>query len=207
MAAQGERVPGVVDMCSLVGEPMAQDEDAEQEMLVVEEQEQSPPQMDPEPEMGAAAAYDTSPPPLHQNPPILAESAQLSTFDMAQLMAMLAGMRGETRQMNEKMDGNAQQIKKKNMEEMRGEMRQMGHGLQAGIMAIVCRKTRTASGKMAAPRAGTSELRGSATAVRPVVEAGEDRVIWETCRARSEKREGNSEGDTRGKINWGDGDV
>ena len=59
MAAQGERVSGVLDMCSLVGESMAQDEETEQEMLVVEEQEQSPPQMDPEPEMGAAAVYDT----------------------------------------------------------------------------------------------------------------------------------------------------
>ena len=50
-------------------ESMVQDEEAEQEMLVVEEQEQSPPQMDSEPEMGAGAANDTSPPPLHQNRP------------------------------------------------------------------------------------------------------------------------------------------
>ena len=35
---------------------------------------------------------------------------------------------------------------------------------------------------MVTPRAGTSELKGSATAVRPVVAAGEDRVIRETCR-------------------------
>ena len=42
---------------------MVQDGEPEQEMLVVEEQEQFPPQMDLEPEMGAAAAYDTSPPP------------------------------------------------------------------------------------------------------------------------------------------------
>ena len=65
MAAQGERVPGAVDMDGSNLESMAQDGEAEQEMLVVEEQEQSPPQMDPEPEMGAAAAHDTSPPPLH----------------------------------------------------------------------------------------------------------------------------------------------
>ena len=56
------------------------------------------------------------------------------------------------------------------MEEMRGEMRQMGQCLQAGIMG--------------APRAGTNELRGSATAVRPTVEAGEEKVIQETCWAR-----------------------
>ena len=104
MASQGERVLGVVDMCDNNLESMAQDGDPEQEMLVVEEQEL--PEMDPEPEMGAAAAavYDTSPPPLRQNPPILAESAQLSAPDIAQLFAMLAGM-------NAKMDTNAQEIK------------------------------------------------------------------------------------------------
>ena len=46
---------------------------------------------------------------------------------------------------------------------MRGEMQQMGRGLQAGIMAT--------------PRAATNELKGSAP-------AGEDRVIRETCWAR-----------------------
>ena len=75
MASQGERVPGVVGRDEGWLESMAQDGDAEQEMLVVEEQEL--PQMDPEPEMGAAAAavHDTSPSLLHQNPPMLAESA------------------------------------------------------------------------------------------------------------------------------------
>ena len=63
------------------------------------------------------------------------------------------------------------------MEEMRGEMQQIGRGLQAGIMALACDETRTAGEKMATPRAGTNELGGSATAVRPAVEAGEDRVI------------------------------
>ena len=64
MAAQGERVSEAIGMSSLL-DPMAQDEEVEQEMLVVEGHEQSPPQMDPEPEMGAAAAYDTSPPLPH----------------------------------------------------------------------------------------------------------------------------------------------
>ena len=155
-------------MCGSYLESMVQNI-PEQEMLVVEEQEL--PQTDPEPEMGAAAAavYDTSPPPLHQNPPILAESAQLSAPDIAQLFAMLAEMRGETWQMkeeiNNKMDTNTNK-----MEKMRGEMWQMGQCLQAG--------------KMATPRAGTSELGGSATAVRPAVEAGEDGLIRETCWAR-----------------------
>ena len=100
MASQGERVPGVVDMCSLVDEPMVQDKIPVQDIPV---QEQSLPQMNPKPEMGAAAAAvcDTSPPPLHQNPPILAEAAQLSAPDIAQLIAMLAGMRGEMREMKE----------------------------------------------------------------------------------------------------------
>ena len=71
-------------------------------------QEQIPPQMDSEPEMGAVAAgaavYDTSPPLLHQNPPpIPAETANPGAFDMAQLIAMLAEMRGETREMKQEM--------------------------------------------------------------------------------------------------------
>ena len=68
---------------------------------------------------------------------------------------------------------------------MRGEMQNMGQGLQAGIEAILCDETRTAGEIMATPRAGTNELGGSATAVRPAREAGEDRVIRETCWARS----------------------
>ena len=117
-------------------DPMAQDEEAEQEMLVVEEQEQFPPQMDPEPEMGAAAAYDTSLTPLHQNPPILAESAQPSTFDMSRLLAMLAGMEDRMENsmgkkmegMNAKMDGMTQA--------MREEMQCMGAGLQNGLEGV-----------------------------------------------------------------------
>ena len=45
-------------------------------------------------------------------------------------------------------------------------------------------ETRTAGEIMATPRAGTNELGGSATAVRPAREAGEDRVIRETCWTR-----------------------
>ena len=56
------------------------------------------------------------------------------------------------------------------MKKMRGEMQQVGRCLQAGIMAT--------------PRAGANELKGSATAVRPAMEAGEDKVIRETCWAR-----------------------
>ena len=62
MAAQGERVSGAIVMCSVVGEPMVQD-NPEQDIGM---QEQSPPQINSEPEMGVAAAeaavYDTSPP-------------------------------------------------------------------------------------------------------------------------------------------------
>ena len=85
MASQGEREPGVVEMDVGLVESMAQDGDPEQEMLVVQDEL---PQLNPEPEMGAAAAaaYDTSPPPLHQNPPILLEQ---SAVDMI-LQAMNA---------------------------------------------------------------------------------------------------------------------
>ena len=138
-------------------ESMVQDGDAEQEMLVVEEQEL--PQTNPEPEMGAvaAAAYDTSPPPLRQNPPILLEQ---SAVDM-----ILQAMNANAKEMKEETKGMREE-----MQEMRGEMRQVGQCLQAG--------------KMATPRAATNELGGSATAVRPAVAAGEDRVIRETCWAR-----------------------
>ena len=58
MASQGEREPGVVGMCCSNLEFMAQDESPEQDIPV---QEQSLPQTNPEPEMGAATAavYDT----------------------------------------------------------------------------------------------------------------------------------------------------
>ena len=67
MAAQGERELGDIVMGEGLLDPMAQEEEVEQEMLVVEGEQFIPPQMDPEPEMGAAAAgaavHDTSPPP------------------------------------------------------------------------------------------------------------------------------------------------
>ena len=122
-------------MSSLLDESMVQDEEAEQEMLVVEEQEQSLPQMDPEPEMGTAAAYDTSPPLLHQNPPILAESAQPNTIDIGRLLATLAGMEDNMnermQQMNNKMDGNTREMEGMT-QTMREEMQCMGAGLQEG---------------------------------------------------------------------------
>ena len=67
------------------------------EQDIAMEEQLIPPQMDPEPEMGAAAAeaavYDTSPPLPHKNhSPIPAESAQPVMVDMAQLVAILAGM-------------------------------------------------------------------------------------------------------------------
>ena len=68
------------------------------------------------------------------------------------------------------MNANMQAFKS-NMRALRGETRRMGQCLQAGIMA--------------APRAGTNELGRSATAVRPAVEAGEDKIIRETCWASS----------------------
>ena len=103
MASQGERVPGVVGMDESNLESMAQDGDAEQEMLVVEEQEL--PQTDPEPEMGAAAAavYDTSPPLLRNPPPIPAETAHPSVLDM--ILQAMNEMKTNAQEMNNKMDG------------------------------------------------------------------------------------------------------
>ena len=73
MAAQGERELGDIVMGEGLLDPMAQEEEIEQEMLVVEEEQFFPPQMDLEPEMGAAAAgaavHDTSPPPLPKPSP------------------------------------------------------------------------------------------------------------------------------------------
>ena len=127
MASQVERVLGVVDMCNSVFDSMVQDKSPEQDTPV---QEQFFPQTDLEPEMGAAAAAvcDTSPPPLHQTPPILAESAQLSTPDIAQLCAMLAGI-------NAKMDGNAQQMENK-MEGLNKEMNGMNNKMEANTNGI-----------------------------------------------------------------------
>ena len=124
--------------------------------------------MDPKPEMGAAAAEaavsDTSPPLPHQNPPpIPAETAHPSAPDMAQLFAMLAGI-------NNKMDDM-----EANTQTLRGEMQRIGRGLQAGtaiILAMARSEARTTGEKMVPPRAGTNELGGSATAVRPAVKAG-----------------------------------
>ena len=75
--------------------------------------------------------------------------------------------------------------------------------LQAGIRAFACDKTRTSGGKMAPPRAGANELKGSATAVRPAVEAGEEKLIRETCRTRLVRVTVTQ----REKVNGGDGDV
>ena len=123
MAAQDEREPGGLVMCSVLG-PMVQDIP---EQDIAKEEQFFPPQMDPEPEMGAAAAgaavYDTSPPLPHQNPPpIPAETVRLSAPDMAQLVAILAGMESKMGSMNEKMEANTNGTKgiKEEMKEMRG---------------------------------------------------------------------------------------
>ena len=178
-------------MCLNV-ESMVQDKSPEQEMLVV--QEQFPLQPNPEPEMGTAAAAvdDTSPSLLRNPPPIPAETAHPSALDMAQLFAMLAEIKKNVRDFMERMDAHTKAFRS-NMQ-----------SLQAGIRAFACDERRTAGGKMATPRAGANELSGSATAVRPAMEAGEDRSIRETCWARVVTEEVTV---TEGKINWGDGDV
>ena len=72
MAAQGERELGDIVMGEGLLDPMAQEEEVEQEMLAVEGEQFIPPQMDLEPEMGAAAAAvceaPPSPPPSQSLP-------------------------------------------------------------------------------------------------------------------------------------------
>ena len=89
---------------------------------------------------------------------------------MAQLFAMLAGIDNKMDEMNKKMDAHTQAFIS-DARALRGERRQLGQCLQAGIMAP--------------PRAGMNELGGSATAVRPATEAGGHKIIWGTCWARS----------------------
>ena len=75
-----------------------------------------------------------------------------------------------TEQFVQRMMHQMDEMSKSMTQTMRGEM---GQCLQAGITAT--------------PRAGTNELKGSATAVRPALEAGEEKVIRGTCWARREK--------------------
>ena len=86
--------------------------------------------------------------------------------------------------MNNKMNANMTNEMKK----IRGEMQQIGRGLQAGtagIKAMARDETRTTVCKMAAPRGDTIEpARGSVDCVGPAVEAGEDQIIRETCWGR-----------------------
>ena len=78
------------------------------------------------------------------------------------------------------MEAKIKEEMKDEMKKMRGEMQQIGRGLQAGtarIVAVARGEARTMAGKMAPTRAATNELKGSAP-------AGEDRVSRETCWAR-----------------------
>ena len=146
MAAQGERELGDIVMGEGLLDPMAQEEEIEQEMLVVEGEQLIPPQMDPEPEMGAVAAEatvdDTSPSPPHQNPPpIPAETVQQSEFDMF-LQAinrmnekMGANMREEIKNNTSQMKEEARGMREE-MKEMRGEMQNMGVGLQDKLTEV-----------------------------------------------------------------------
>ena len=69
---------------------------------------------------------------------------------------MLAAMGASIREGMEANTSRMENGMKDEMEKMRGEMQQMGHGLQAGIMAFAT-EVRTTAGKMATPRAVTNE--------------------------------------------------
>ena len=164
MAAQGERELGDIVMGEGLLGPMVQD--ISEQDIVTGEQE-LPPQMDPKTNM--AAACDTSHPLPHKNPPpIPAETVHPGAFDMAQLVAILAGME---HRMEEKMDGNTKKMEEKidgntdKMEKMRGEMQNMGAGLQDGLEQL---------------KIGNGELR-RATCWGRLVEVTEEVTVTETC--------------------------
>ena len=161
MAAQGERELGDIDIGEGLLDPVAQD--IPEQDIVMGELE-LPPQMDPEPQMGAAAAeaavYDTSPSLLRNPPPIPAETARPSALDIIvqalnrmenNMNKKMQGLNNEINGMNEmkeEIKNNTNEMREE-MKEMRGEMRQVGQCLQAG--------------KRAMPSAATNELNGECT--------------------------------------------
>jgi len=132
-------------------------------------------------------------------------SVLLSPLVITQMVEMITqAMRGEMQQMGSKIDGVNKQMEtstnemktnacrmnnnmEANTQSLRGEMQRMGLDLQVGQGALKEELKCLQAGIMAMPRAGGNELRGSATAVTPAMEAGEDKVIRETCWARSVK--------------------
>ena len=80
---------------------MVQDKSPEQDTPEqdINVQEQFLPQTDPGPKWVRQRPRRMTPPPLRQNPPILAESAQPSAPDRAQLCAMQAGVTATMQQM------------------------------------------------------------------------------------------------------------
>ena len=182
MAAQGERVLGAIGMDGGLLDPMAQDKEVEQEMLVVEEEEQFfPPQMDTEPEMGTAAGAesDTPPPLLRQNPSPVPSEAAADRGDSAEinrvgemLMRMMQGMENRMNEnMEKKMDGMAQTV--------REEMQCMGAGLQEGQEQLKGEigKSMTAVREF---KKGQEELR-RATCWGRLAEVTEEVTVTETC--------------------------
>ena len=107
---------------------------------------------------------------------------------------------GVNKEMKAEMNGNALKANDQ-MKKMQGEMQQMGGGLQAGMKAMAGELI------MATPHAGANKLRGSATAVRPTREAGTDQFNLGDVLGEKRGGDGKSDGDTRGKTKWGDGDV
>ena len=187
MAAQGERESGVVVMCSVLG-PMAQD--IPEQDIVMGELE-LPPQMDPKPEMGAAAeaaVYDTSPSPPHKNPPpIPAETVRLSAPDMAQLFAIINDIKNEisekANRMEEKMEGNTKKMEANIKEEMKEQMKETRDEMPAG-------------GQKGDAKCCDQRAEGECTGGRRQGESGDV----------SGDREGYGDGNT-GEVGRGDGDV
>ena len=127
MASQGEREPGGLIMCSVVGRPMVQDI-PEQDIMVVQD-ELSP--TNSEPEMGAAAAASDTPPPLLRQSPSPAPSktatdrGDSASSEAAEFCRLGERLRGMMQQMMDNMDARTQAFKS-DMRALRGETRQMG---------------------------------------------------------------------------------
>ena len=125
MAAQDEQESGVLGSCGVVGSPMAQDKTPVQD-ISIPEQDESLPQMDPKPEMGAAAAAecDTPPPHLPQSPSPAPSKTATDNGGSVPLSPLLTQI----------VEAFAQ-VTKEEMRKVWGETRHVGQCLQADKMA------------------------------------------------------------------------
>ena len=163
MAAQDEREPGVVVMCSCL-DPMVQDTPVQDESL---------PQMDQKREMGAAAAAAdfSTPPPFRQSPspaPSKTVSDNGGSVPLSPLLTQIVEAFA--------------QVTKEEMRKVWGETRHVGQCLQAGKMAAPRVATNELEGS--APAGEDREIRETCRARKATekVTQGEKLIrVTETC--------------------------